>query len=430
MKTWVHWAVIHGGPRAYLKVQARRGEPLARIMVDPRTWANPYLLADRIRARGRLVRTPSTWVTADHGIVRHVLRSNDFGAVVPARLKLPRPLPALIRATDPRLPNPIEPPAMLALDPPAHTRYRKLVSQEFTPRAVRRLTDRIDEVTGELLGALATRQRADLITDFAMELPAAIISEMLGIPKEVRARMLAAGEAGAALLDTGIPWRAYHRAQDALRDAREFLDEHLDRLRAEPGDNILSALVTGAQLSKEELMFTTALLAGAGFETTVNLIGNGVVALHEHPEQRELLAARPDLWPGAIEEILRFDSPVQWTARIALRDTEIDGRRITRGALITLLLGGANRDPEVFTDPDRFDVTRANAREHVSFSSGVHSCLGASLARTEGAIALRTLHERFPDLRITGPPPRRELVNLRGYARIPVLLAARNRSAI
>ncbi|MFJ1455432.1 cytochrome P450 [Nocardia sp. N2S4-5] len=430
MKTWVHWAVIHGGPRAYLKVQARRGEPLARIMVDPRTRANPYLLADRIRARGRLVRTPSTWVTADHGIVRHVLRSNDFGAVVPARLKLPRPLPALIRATDPRLPNPIEPPAMLALDPPAHTRYRKLVSQEFTPRAVRRLTDRIDEVTGELLGALATRQRADLITDFAMELPAAIISEMLGIPKEVRARMLAAGEAGAALLDTGIPWRSYHRAQDALRDAREFLDEHLDRLRAEPGDNILSALVTGAQLSKEELMFTTALLAGAGFETTVNLIGNGVVALHEHPEQRELLAARPDLWPGAIEEILRFDSPVQWTARIALRDTEIDGRRITRGALITLLLGGANRDPEVFTDPDRFDVTRANAREHVSFSSGVHSCLGASLARTEGAIALRTLHERFPDLRITGPPPRRELVNLRGYARIPVLLAARNRSAI
>ncbi|WP_280369670.1 cytochrome P450 [Nocardia wallacei] len=430
MKTWVHWAVIHGGPRAYLKVQARRGEPLARIMVDPRTRANPYLFADRIRARGRLVRTPSTWVTADHGIVRHVLRSNDFGAVVPARLKLPRPLPALIRATDPRLPNPIEPPAMLALDPPEHTRYRKLVSQEFTPRAVRRLTDRIDEVTGELLGALATRQRADLITDFAMELPAAIISEMLGIPKEVRARMLAAGEAGAALLDTGIPWRAYHRAQDALRDAREFLDEHLDRLRAEPGDNILSALVTGAQLSKEELMFTTALLAGAGFETTVNLIGNGVVALHEHPEQRELLAARPDLWPGAIEEILRFDSPVQWTARIALRDTEIDGRRITRGALITLLLGGANRDPEVFTEPDRFDVTRANAREHVSFSSGVHSCLGASLARTEGAIALRTLHERFPDLRITGPPPRRELVNLRGYARIPVLLAARNRSAI
>ncbi|WP_280255208.1 cytochrome P450 [Nocardia wallacei] len=429
MKTWLHWAVIHGAPRAYLKAQARRGEPLARIMADPRTRANPYLLADRIRARGRLVRTPSTWVTADHGIVRNVLRSKDFGAVVPAELNIPRPLRALIRATDPRLPNPIEPPAMLSLDPPEHTRYRKLVAQEFTPRAVRRLTDRIDEVTGELLGELASRQRADLITDFAVELPAAIISEMLGIPKDVRARMLAAGEAGAALLDTGIPWRAYRRAQDALCDAREFLDEHLDRLRAAPGDNILSALVTGGQLTKEELMFTTALLAGAGFETTVNLIGNGVVALHEHPGQLELLAARPDLWPGAIEEILRFDSPVQWTARVALRDTEIDGRHLTRGALITLLLGGANRDPEVFTDPDRFDVTRVNAREHVSFSSGVHSCLGAGLARAEGVIALRTLHERFPGLRITAPPPRRELVNLRGYAHIPVRLAARDRAA-
>ncbi len=377
-----------------------------------------------------MVRTPTTWVSADHGIVRKVLRSSDFGVVVPAELNIPRPVQALIRATDPRLPNPIEPPAMLSLDPPEHTRYRKLVSQEFTPRAVRRLTDRIDEVTGELLDALAARRRADLITDFAVELPAAIISEMLGIPRDVRARMLAAGEAGAALLDTGISWRAYRRAQDALLDAREFLDEHLDHLRAEPGDNILSGLVTGGELTKEELMYTTALLAGAGFETTVNLIGNGVVALHQHPEQLELLAARPELWSGAIEEILRFDSPVQWTARKALREVELDGHHIARGQMITLLLGGANRDPEVFTDPDDFDVTRTNARDHVSFSSGVHACLGANLARSEGVIALRTLHERFPTLQISTTPPRRELVNLRGYAHIPALLDSRNHSMV
>ncbi len=415
---------MHGLPRAFLKVQARRGEPLARILADPRTRANPYLLADRIRARGRLVHTPFTWVTADHDIVRNTLRSNDFGVAGPADMDLPRPLLAAIRATDPQLPNPIEPPAMIAVDPPHHTRYRKLVAREFTPRAVRRLTDRIDEVTGELLDALAARNSADLIADFAAELPAAIISEMLGVPADVRARMLAAGEAGAALLDVGISWRAYRRAQEGLRDSRDFLEEHLDRLRAEPGENILSALVTGGQLTRQELMYSAALIAGAGFETTVNLIGNGVVALHRNPEQLELLRARPGLWADAVEEILRFDSPVQLTARKALRDMEIDGHVIARGEMITMLVGGANRDPEVFANPNAFDVTRPNSRDHVSFSSGVHSCLGATLARTEGAIALRSLHERFPELRIGGEPQRRELVNLRGYARIPVVLGS------
>ncbi|MBF6173863.1 cytochrome P450 [Nocardia blacklockiae] len=426
MRTRLRWAAIHGLPRVVLKWQARRGDPLGRILSDPRAQDDPYALADRIRAQGPLVRTRFTWVTADHAIVRKVLRSPDFGVVVPAELNLPRPIPAAIRATDPHLPNPIEPPAMLAVDPPRHTRYRKLVAQEFTPRAVRRLTDRIDEVTAELLAELAARHRADLIGDFAVELPAAIISEMLGIPAEVRGRMLTAGEAGAALLDTGISWRAYRRAQEALADARDFLDEHLDRLRASPGDNILSALVTGDQLTTSELMYTTALLAGAGFETTVNLIGNGVVALHRHPEQLALLAARPELWPGAVEEILRYDSPVQWTVRKALRDMNIEGRRVARGAMVTVLLGGANRDPKVFADPNTFDVTRPNAREHVSFSSGVHSCLGATLARTEGVIALRTLHEHFPTLRLSATPVRRELMNLRGYAHIPVLLGSRD----
>ncbi|WP_051182435.1 cytochrome P450 [Nocardia vinacea] len=282
-------------------------------------------------------------------------------------------------------------------------------------------------MTDELLDGLAGRDRADLIGDFAVRLPIAIITEILGVPAEKREFMLEVGHAGAPLLDIGVSWSVFRRAVAALRSSQDFLVGHIERLRSDPGDNILSDLAIGGQLSAPELMATATLVAGAGFETTVNLIGNGTMLLHQHPDQLDLLRADPERWPGAIEEMLRFDSPVQMTSRTALCDTEIAGVRIAEGEMVSQLLGSANRDPAVFADPNTFDIDRPNAKDHLSFSSGVHACLGASLARMEGAIALRTLYERFPDLRIVGDAPHRGLANLRGYQHIPVALGSARR---
>ena len=208
------------------------------------------------------------------------------------------------------------------------------------------------------------------------------------------------------------------------------LRERFHQVRTgQPGDNPFSRLAADGTLTDRELTANAALLIGAGFETTVNLIGNGIVMLLQHPEQLARLRDDPDLWPAAVEEILRLDSPVQMTARTAGCDVEIAGHHIAAGDMVALLLGGANRDPRVFTDPGNFDITRANARDHLAFASGVHACLGAALARIEGATALRALFETFPDLHLTAPPQRRGLVNLHGFERLPVQLGTRRATA-
>jgi cytochrome P450 len=174
------------------------------------------------------------------------------------------------------------------------------------------------------------------------------------------------------------------------------------------------------RLTDRELRGVGLLVLGAGFETTVNLIGNTVVQLDAHPDQLALARERPELWPNVVEEVLRFDSPVQMTLRSAYADVDIGGHLVNKAEPVILFLGGANRDPDVFVEPHRFDITRENAHEHLAFSSGIHYCLGAGLARLEGAVAVRTLYERFPELRIASPPTRRSTRVLRGYESIPV----------
>ncbi|MEV0028464.1 cytochrome P450 [Nocardia sp. NPDC050793] len=430
MKTWIRWAALSGVPTMSLRLLARRGEPLAQLLIDPYARENPYPFGARIRAEGRIVRTPYILASADHEVCRNILRDKNFGATPPEAIDLPAPLKRLIRATDLRLASPVEPPSMLMVDPPEHTRYRKLVAGAFTPRAVGRLRDRVREVTEELLDGLAGRENADLIGDFALLLPIAVISEILGIPAAKRDDMLEYGNAGSPLLDITISWAQFRSAVAALRDSQDFLAGHIERIRRTPGDDILSDLATGGELTDRELLATATLIAGAGFETTVNLLGNGIVLLRDHPDQLAALRAEPARWPGAIEEMLRYDSPVQMTTRTALCDSEIAGERIRAGETVALLLGSANRDPAAFLDPDTFDITRSNARDHLAFGSGVHSCLGASLARIEGAIALQALYDRYPDLRHTGPATRRGLVNLRGYRHIPVATGAARHAAL
>lgn len=417
---------MHGVPRAFFAVRARRGDPLARLLANQHDGDDRYALMEEIRGRGSLVRAPFVWVSADHGVCRDILRDKRFGVTAPADLDLPRPLRSLITRTDPGLANPVEPPAMVIVNPPEHTRYRQLVAQSFTPRAIETLSTRVAEVTRELIDRIADTPHPDLIADFAEKLPTAIIAEILDLPADTHAQMLEWGHSGSPLLDVGIAWKTYRHAIDGLRGVDSYLNEHFRQLRTSaPGDNPFSKLAADGSLTDHELTANAALIIGAGFETTVNLIGNGIVALLQHPEQLARLRDEPDLWPTAVEEILRIDSPVQMTARTPNCDVEIAGHDVAAGETVALLLGGANRDPRVFTDPTAFDITRTNARDHLAFGSGVHACLGAALARIEGVIALRELFETFPDLRLTGDPQRRDLVNLHGFARLPAQLGSR-----
>ncbi|GAB2642125.1 cytochrome P450 [Nocardia goodfellowii] len=418
---WFRWFSVQGLPRLVLRTQARRGQPFAQLMGGPEGFTDPYPLIEQLRGQGRLVRTPIAWATADYELIRTILRDNRFGVRTKESFNIPKPLQKLADRF-PLPPSPVEPPSMLVIDPPEHTKMRRPVASAFTPRAIQRLRDRVETVTEELLAELPSGGSADLIASYAAQVPIAIISEMLGFPREDKEMFLAWGDAATPLLDVGISRRAHRTALDAMEVMNHYLDGHIERLRREPGEDILSSLVTAGELDTYGLKATASLLMGAGFETTVNLIGNGVVQLLSHPDQLDRLRAEPELWPNAVEEVLRIDAPVQTTARTALEDIELAGIQLRKGNTVVVSLAGANRDPEVFADPTRFDVGRANAKDHLTFSSGVHVCLGASLARMEATYALRALFDRFPDLRLAGPPQRRELFTLHGYERLPVRL--------
>lgn len=419
----IRWGLEHGLVRRLVKREAARGGLVARLMNDT-VVADPYPTYDEVRAQGRLVPTAVARLTAHHDVCAAVLRSPDFG--VSPRLSPPTWMKIAIWAGGRPSLGPGTPPSLLALDPPDHTRIRKLVSRAFTPRAIAALRSRTEEIATELLDRMAARgASADLIAEYASLLPATVIAETLGAPVAMRKQFLNWGEGAALSLDVGISLRDYRRAERDLDALHAWMVSHFEYLRTNPSDTLLSTLVRvhdEGSLTDDELTITGMLLLVAGFETTVNLIGNGTALLASHPDQLAKLRDDPDGWPRAVEEILRYDSPVQRTARIAKRDTEVAGEPVKAGTLVVTLIGGANRDPAVFTDPHRFDVTRENAASHLAFSSGVHFCLGAALARMEGEVALRALFERFPDLRLAGRPRRRPTRVLRGFDAMPVSL--------
>ncbi|MFF0816710.1 cytochrome P450 [Rhodococcus sp. NPDC003318] len=342
--------------------------------------------------------------------------------MVPPKDARPKPVQWLLERTDPGLPDPIAPPSMLRVDPPAHTRYRRLVTKPFNHRAVEKLRERVLTETDRVLVDLAAMPAPELMADFAVKLPVAVIGAILGVPDDVRPRLADWGTSAAPLLDLCPSWPAFRTAISGLEEGAAYFAEHIEALRRAPEDNVLSDLIANGGLDDRELLTNAALLLGAGFETTANLLGNGIVALQSHPEQCELLRADPTLWATAVDEILRFDSPVQVTARVATCDVTVEGQDIDKGTVVLILLGGANHDPAVFPDPDRFDVTRPNAREHLSFGSGIHTCLGANLARMEGTIALRALYDRFSEITLDVVPARRPSVNMHGWAALPAAL--------
>ena len=330
---WTRWAGLHGVPRAFFAVQARRGDPLGRLIANHGLRDDRYLLLEQIRVRGPLVRTPFVWVSVDHGVCREILRDKRFANTSPKPMKL---LAALISRTDPGVPNPVEPPAMVVVDPPDHTRYRQLLAQSFTPRAIDTLSARVTDVTAELIDSIAGAPHPDLIADFAAQLPIAIMIEMFDLPIDSHPRVLQWGHSGAPLAECGIGWKAYSGAIDGLRDVDQFLRLRFRQVRAgEPGYNPFTRMAADGTLTDRELTTNAAMLIGASFVTTLNLIGNGIVVLLQHPEQLARLRDDPGLWPAAIEEILRIDSPLQMTGahrkpRRRDRGTPHRGRRSGR----------------------------------------------------------------------------------------------------
>jgi cytochrome P450 len=426
MRQRIRWFAIHGVVRGLSKLGLRSGDPQARLIADPAVRDNPGAFADEIRGQGPLIRCRAVLITVDHGVAHELLRSDDF-RVTEQGGNLPKPLRWIADKTDPGLLHPLRPPSLLSVEPPDHTRYRKLVSSVFTPRAVATLRERVEESATTLLDQLeGNADVVDIVDRYCSQLPVAIIGDILGVPDEDRPRILHFGEMGAPSLDIGLSFQQFQQVNEGIVGFNSWLARHLRHLRSNPGEDLMSQIIKasdeGPRLNSDELQALAGLVLAAGFETTVNLLGNGIRMLLDAPEHLESLAARPQLWPNAVEEILRLESPVQMSARIACKDTDVAGTRVQKEELVVLHLAGANRDPNVFIDPHRFDIERDNAGRHLSFSGGRHFCLGAALARAEGEVGLRTFFERFPDARLAGSGIRRDTRVLRGWSSLPVTL--------
>ena len=403
---------------AALRLLQWRGDPIARLML-PATKADPYPLYAQLRQRG-LVHTLGVFAAADHATVSSILRDRKFSS---SPVHQPGYRPPTYPPGDPRAGLPAA--DLLTLDPPDHTRLRRLVAGAFTPRAIAALEPWIRDLTDRLLTAVDGAAGFDVIDALAFPLPIAAICHLLGVPAEDQAQFRAWGHDVAAALELQTAASAQKQSRAAELALTGYLQDLVRRRRADPDDSILSALITaedqGDRLSSGEVVSTALLLLVAGFETTVNLIGNGTVALLGDPEAWSRLREDPTLIPAAIEEMLRYDSPVQLTSRVATEDVEVGGNLIAAGRPVIVSIGGANRDPQVFEQPDEFRIDRPDPGRHLSFSLGMHHCLGASLARLEGRVAIEELTRRYPGLESAAPATRRPLLVLRGFESVPVI---------
>jgi hypothetical protein len=403
-------------------VQAATNAPLFNPLA-PEFIRDPYPHYERLRNTDPMHLTPlGMYVASRHAEASLVLRDKRFGKDF------------VERSTRRYGPKIMEEPVfrsmshwMLQQDPPDHTRLRGLVVKAFTARRVEDMRPRIQQVVDQTLDRIEARGHMDLIEDYAFRLPVTIICDMLGIPEDHRETFYSSSRDGGRLLDP-VPLTPAEIAQGNAGNlmAQMYFQQLFELRRKSPGDDLTTQLVQaeedGSKLSNEELTANIILLFGAGHETTVNLIGNGLLALYRNPEQLALLKANPALITNAVEEFLRYDSSVQMSGRVALQDIDdLGGKKIPKGETVLCLLGSANRDPAVYPDrADRLDITRPNVRP-LSFGGGIHFCLGAQLARIEAEIAIATLLRRLPDLRLDDAenPEWRPTFVLRGLKRLP-----------
>ena len=410
------------------KGQAPLHDPIN--IASPEFKANPYPFYARLRAEAPVYRTTlptreTAWLITRYDDVVAVLKDERFvkdtsNALTPEQAANQRWFRKVFKSLQHN---------MLDRDPPDHTRLRALVQTAFTPRLIEQMRGRIDRLTNDLLDAVQGRGHMDLIGEYALPIPTTIIAEMLGVPVGDRHKFHR--WSNAIISAASSSWQMVKAVPNAWALMR-YLRKIIRKRRADPQDDLVSALAraeeAGDRLSEEELMAMVFLLLVAGHETTVNLIGNGTLALLEHPEQMEMLRKEPALIRPAVEEMLRYTSPVDMaTERYAREEVTLHGVTIPRGEMVFVVLASANRDERQFANPDSFDITR-EPNKHLAFGLGNHFCLGASLARLEGQIAISTLLHRAPELRLIVAPAalrwRRGLL-LRGLEALPVAFGKR-----
>jgi cytochrome P450 len=408
---------------------AMGGTALDRVDIAGRAFkADPYPFFARLRAEAPIcrVRTPDkqpTWLVTRYEDVAALLKDERFikdrrAALTPAQAARQPWIPAALRPLERN---------MLDLDPPDHTRLRALVHKAFTPRLIENLRGRVQEIADELLDAAQDRGRTELIRDFALPLPSIVIAELIGVPARDRHRF---HRWSTALLTAPATTWGLLRILPSVLAFMRYLRRLIAARRVAHSDDLAGALVqareSGDALSEDELLAMIVLLLIAGHETTVNLIGNGTLALLRHPDQLERLRQDPELIKPGIEELLRYDGPLLTaTDRYAREDAEIGGVTIPRGERVLAALASADRDERQFDDPDELDLTREPNR-HVAFGLGTHYCLGAPLARLEGQIAINTLIRRLPGLQLATPPGslhRRPGLILNSLEALPVTFA-------
>lgn len=391
---------------------------------DPDFQADPYPTYAALREHEPVAHRVKNgfhayWLTRHEDVVR-VLRDERFTSFgIPSELEADG-IPETFRRLGQVLKH-----MMLRIDGADHTRLRGLVNKAFTPRMVSRLEPRLEAICASLLDEVAARGdgHVDLIRDLATPLPVIAIAELLGVPNVDQPRFKQWSDEIAVVLDSSVRTAGLARAAESAWELAEYLRHVVAERRREPREDLLSGMAAARDehgtLSDDELISNAILLLLAGHETTTNLIGNGALALLRHPDQLDLLRSEPGLAASTVEEVLRYDSPVQLTARVPAVPVQIRGVTIPTDAEATLSLAGANRDPRVFPDAERFDIRRDGGR-HLSFGFGSHFCLGASLARLEGAVAFRQVAARFPRLALAdAQPPRRAGLVLRGLAALP-----------
>jgi cytochrome P450 len=391
-------------------------------LFGPKMMADPYPFYARLRSAAPVywVDQIGGWVLTRYADVTALLRSPHVSSdrANKAPLQSGPEFQAL---------NEVRGYSMLNADPPRHTRLRLLVNKAFKPKTVEELAPFIRSFVDEALDAALARGRMDVMADLAFPLPATVIAEMLGVPPEDRDRFKHWSDdvtAAVGNVPSNSSPELLRKSVEGMRALEAYFQDIIARRRAEPRDDLISGLIKaqeeGDRLSDRELLANCVLLLNAGHETTTNLIGNGTYALLRHPDQLKRLRDDPSLIPTGVEELLRYESPVQLTNRILTADMELGGKVLRAGQMVLLLLAAANRDPEQFPDPDKLDVGRQN-NKHVAFGLGSHFCLGAPLARLEGRLVFEALFRRAPGLRLDGPSPRyRQNFNLRGLESLPV----------
>ena len=390
------------------------------IVTDPETVADPYPRLRQLRETAPVhkVGFSNLWVLTRFEDCRQALRDHRLG-IAKAGDETPSLMPGAVYSRDPDRER-----SMLFLNPPEHTRLRSLVGQALTPERIEGLRSSVESMTAELLDPVAEAGECDLIDALAHPLSADIISELIGVPRADRDWLRPLIVDVTAALEPNRRIDDARRAQDSRQKVREYVHTLVQRRRDEPGDNLLSAMIEARdgedRLSTDEVAATVSLIYGAGFETTASLIGSTVHTLMLWPDQLDRLRSDRSLVPAAVEEVLRFEPPVQVDGRYAFSDVEVAGRVIGAGHAVLMLLGAANRDPAAVEDPDRFDVGRGESPQ-LSFGSGIHGCLGAALARLQGQVVLRAMLDRFETWTLLDDnPPWNPRLTLRGLARLPV----------